>query len=261
MIKFFRRIRQRIVTENKSAFASDRLSRYVIYAVGEILLVVIGILIALSINNWNQHRINENKELDLIKALDKELAVNQEYISERITELTREENRGKQLIKLTGPSSSGVSTDSLSRLLLGLIYQRPYSPIVAKYQHIMSSDDNNLIENDSLNQLLFEYQAQLDLVSYEQFEMRENIILYLQEKFSTLHVLRIQSINIFDNLKNEDYTNNYFDVDPDVILTDKKFQSMIVTRYEANGYSLLLLKGVLWHINMLRSLIQRHYEL
>jgi hypothetical protein len=49
MIKFFRKIRQRLLTENK-------FSKYLIYAIGEIILVVIGILIALSINNWNESR-------------------------------------------------------------------------------------------------------------------------------------------------------------------------------------------------------------
>ncbi|MGB5318748.1 DUF6090 family protein [Eudoraea sp.] len=51
MIKFFRRIRQQLLKENN-------LSKYLLYAIGEIVLVVIGILIALQINNWNQ----ENKE-------------------------------------------------------------------------------------------------------------------------------------------------------------------------------------------------------
>ncbi len=48
MTKFFRKIRQKMLTENK-------FSKYLIYAIGEIILVVIGILIALSINNWNQN--------------------------------------------------------------------------------------------------------------------------------------------------------------------------------------------------------------
>jgi hypothetical protein len=55
MIKFFRKIRQKLLSENK-------FSKYLIYAIGEILLVVIGILIALSINNWNQDR--ENRVLE-----------------------------------------------------------------------------------------------------------------------------------------------------------------------------------------------------
>ena len=53
MIKFFRKIRQQMLKENK-------FSKYLIYAIGEILLAVIGILIALRINNWN-------KELKLVQ--------------------------------------------------------------------------------------------------------------------------------------------------------------------------------------------------
>jgi hypothetical protein len=54
MIKFFRKIRQRMIKEN-------RVSQYLLYAIGETVLVVIGILIALQINNWNSDRIDTNK--------------------------------------------------------------------------------------------------------------------------------------------------------------------------------------------------------
>ena len=49
MIRFFRTIRQRLLAQN-------RFTKYLVYATGEIVLVVIGILIALQINNWNEER-------------------------------------------------------------------------------------------------------------------------------------------------------------------------------------------------------------
>ena len=74
MIKFFRHIRQRLISEN-------RISKYLLYAIGEIVLVVIGILIALQINNWNeQNKVNLlEKELyeKLVRDLDKEKKSNQ----------------------------------------------------------------------------------------------------------------------------------------------------------------------------------------
>ena len=59
MIKFFRKIRQKLLQEN-------RVSKYLLYAFGEIILVVIGILIALQINNWNEKN-KDRKEANLIK--------------------------------------------------------------------------------------------------------------------------------------------------------------------------------------------------
>ena len=60
MIKFFRKIRQNLLMENKTG-------KYFKYAVGEIVLVVVGILIALSINNWNEKRKIKQKETVILK--------------------------------------------------------------------------------------------------------------------------------------------------------------------------------------------------
>jgi hypothetical protein len=62
MIKFFRKIRQKLLTENK-------FSKYLFYAIGEIVLVVIGILIAIQINNWNESNKNREKEALLLTEL------------------------------------------------------------------------------------------------------------------------------------------------------------------------------------------------
>ena len=66
MIKFFRHIRQNLIMENKSG-------KYLKYAIGEIVLVVIGILIALSINNWNINRVDSKKEIKYLKSIKLDL--------------------------------------------------------------------------------------------------------------------------------------------------------------------------------------------
>ena len=67
MIKLFRNIRQNLIMENKTG-------KYLKYAIGEIILVVIGILIALQINNWNEVRKNDEKEALLIKNIIEDLS-------------------------------------------------------------------------------------------------------------------------------------------------------------------------------------------
>ena len=62
MLKFFRKIRQGLLTENK-------FGKYLFYALGEIILVVIGILIALSINNWNEGQQHKKEEQRILQEL------------------------------------------------------------------------------------------------------------------------------------------------------------------------------------------------
>jgi len=69
MIKFFRKIRQNLLMENKTG-------KYFKYAIGEIILVVIGILIALSLNNWNSERLSTERNDALLLKLSKELDLN-----------------------------------------------------------------------------------------------------------------------------------------------------------------------------------------
>lgn len=66
MIKFFRKIRQNLLMENKTG-------KYLKYAIGEIVLVVIGILIALQINNWSEDRKKDLLEISVLKELKRNL--------------------------------------------------------------------------------------------------------------------------------------------------------------------------------------------
>ena len=69
MIKFFRKIRQNVLTENK-------FSKYLLYAIGEILLIVIGILIALNINNKNEARKTNEFEIKMLRDIESSLQDN-----------------------------------------------------------------------------------------------------------------------------------------------------------------------------------------
>jgi hypothetical protein len=66
MIKFFRKIRQSLIAQNK-------VSKYLLYAIGEIILVVVGILIALNINNANEKEINDAKITNILKEVQENL--------------------------------------------------------------------------------------------------------------------------------------------------------------------------------------------
>ena len=69
MIKFFRSIRKALLTEGKT-------SNYLKYAIGEIILVMIGILLALQVNNWNNSRLEAKKEQLFLKNLETDFKTN-----------------------------------------------------------------------------------------------------------------------------------------------------------------------------------------
>lgn len=69
MIKFFRRIRKRLLSEQSIVNPTSSAGRYLLYAVGEILLVMVGILLALQVNEWNNRRIDYKNEQTILKNL------------------------------------------------------------------------------------------------------------------------------------------------------------------------------------------------
>ena len=72
-MKLFRKIRLNRILDKK-------FKDYLVYAIGEILLVVIGILIAVQVNNWNQQRIKAKKEIHALKDIKSEFNLNEKKI-------------------------------------------------------------------------------------------------------------------------------------------------------------------------------------
>ena len=91
MIKFFRKIRQHLLRDNK-------MGDYLKYAVGEIVLVVIGILIALSINNWNESRKNDLKQALLVKNIIEDLRLDFIHINKSLEQVSNQMNLIDDLI-------------------------------------------------------------------------------------------------------------------------------------------------------------------
>ena len=97
MIKFFRKMRYNLMSENK-------MGKYFKYAIGEILLVVIGILIALQINNWNENKKSIQQEKTYYCKIAEDLQVDIRNINNSITtintRLARTERFLKNLLKI-----------------------------------------------------------------------------------------------------------------------------------------------------------------
>jgi hypothetical protein len=101
MIKFFRKIRYDLMEKNKTG-------KYLKYAIGEIVLVVIGILIALSINNWNQVRLERMEEVNAVSRFLADIQVDLDLFDMRIKALKAKE---ESLLRVKKTFSNGLSSD------------------------------------------------------------------------------------------------------------------------------------------------------
>jgi hypothetical protein len=167
MIKFFSKIRQKTLTENK-------LSKYLIYAIGEIILVVIGILIAIQLNEWRNDSVNTKQNQKVLLSLKTDFEVSLRRLD---TVYYHQDKSFKKFIisKNLIDSVNYVTDNTIFRENLSHGgYGYSFNPINGALRSAISSGDIHLIENDRLIELLFSWE---DLVidSYEEIEILEKL--------------------------------------------------------------------------------------
>ena len=123
MIKFFCRIRQKLLEEN-------RFSKYLVYAIGEIILVVIGIMIALQINNWNEEQQTAEVLNQFVIEFKKELEYNIKDLEQSIS-LIEFHMEGKKKL-LTHTFLNTVPLDSLEALIESKYINVSYNPTILR---------------------------------------------------------------------------------------------------------------------------------
>ncbi|MBN4085537.1 hypothetical protein JYT89_04250 [Flavobacteriaceae bacterium AH-315-B10] len=211
MIKFFRRIRQNMIKENK-------VSKYMLYAIGEIVLVVVGILIALSINNWNQQRIENKKELVLLQQLLEDFNANKELIKEGVESYQDDLKKIKVTLHNTGPKvniPSPTVYDSIEWL--------DYTTVELVYGTInptLSSQQIDRLTNDKLKIALTKFPSTLS--SYKQSEKSTRDLTLEQRK---LHQKYISLLN-----SDASFTQVHFKSDSLGLLRDRNFQNITVDK-------------------------------
>ena len=143
MLRFFRQIRKRLLTDNK-------ISRYLLYAVGEIFLVVIGILIALQVNNWKEDRLARQNEYLVVQDIYLELLENRAYLDKTLKEWLSRGAYIKVLADTLATEDLQLPQREFDSLLVGAITFRNFSPIRQKLDRVLSSDNLEFVESPDL---------------------------------------------------------------------------------------------------------------
>ena len=162
MIKFFRHIRKNLLMENKT-------SKYFKYAIGEIILVVIGILIALSINNWNENRKDLNKETAILKELNNDFSGNLLQFKNVKAVHSKSLKSAKLFKEYINHPNPLLVKDSIAKYYFSAFNGVSYNPSNGVVESLISSGDYQLIKNDKLRNYLISWKDVLqDYVEEEE---------------------------------------------------------------------------------------------
>ncbi|WP_318312424.1 DUF6090 family protein [Flagellimonas crocea] len=192
MLTFFRRIREQLISGNK-------ISKYLLYAFGEIILVVIGILIALQINNWNEGRKNADLEQDYLISISADLE-NLIFNTQRIYVDQFDEKIENLLFAkkyIEAPYTIVDTIHFINTIAKGAAsFSGFYLVDDEAYQELVSTGNLRLISNDSLRKGLSEFYTDMKVQAE------------LSKRYNTEYGNYINSIRPFDN-DNPSYVNTY----------------------------------------------------
>ena len=152
MINFFRKTRKKLADDNKPL-------KYARYAIGEIVLVVIGILIALQINNWNENKNEQNKIKEYAVSLIQDLEADI-----KMTDVIQRQNEAivARIDSLNIYIHNRKIEDISNLTMLSFTMNKPHRPYVwnrTTITELKNSGYLGLIKNDSLSKKIAEYDA------------------------------------------------------------------------------------------------------
>jgi len=163
-----------MITENK-------FSKYLLYSIGEIILVVIGILIALSINNWNDERKERIEEVKQYGNINKEFRNNLKNLDETVKKIdSLTSSLSLLMLTMSEPSSNKFKEEKLDTLLLDCSRIPPkWNRSYMNVKDIENSNKIGGIKNEELKQLLYEWFGINENIKYLEQNADEAFLTYI----------------------------------------------------------------------------------
>jgi hypothetical protein len=156
MIKFFRKIRYDLMEKNNTV-------QYFKYAIGEIILVVFGILIALSLNNWSETRKNNAEEQKIILSLNTEFRINLKKLDTIILNIEKRLKDMDRILNIMNNTITiGDNPATFDRLLISMISNPSYFPSSIVLKELKSSGKLAKFKDPDLKELLYDWNTMQD---------------------------------------------------------------------------------------------------
>jgi hypothetical protein len=190
MLKLFRSIRKGLLSENK-------FSRYLVYAFGEIILVVIGILIALAINNGNQNRLLAKTEQTYLLGLKEEFHTSKLKLTELITVNQNNLEAAKKILNHSSDPSQSLSETEFSELMYTAFSSDiAFNPNNSFLIEMINSGNLKNISNPKLRILLTNWTSTMEDITRQERDLgiqRERVLDLFRTGNNSLKTVLIQA--------------------------------------------------------------------
>lgn len=154
MAKLFNKIRQKLVSEKPSAI---RTANYLKYAIGEIVLVMMGILLALQVSNWNEQRKNSTKEARVLRQLHLEFIANKAQLQKVVSYHRKAFDAADKILDIIPIDIEQTNLDSLSRYIRRMRYRWTFNPSQGTINTLTSTSSFNVISDIELREMLLQW--------------------------------------------------------------------------------------------------------
>jgi hypothetical protein len=204
----------------------NKTGKYFKYAIGEIVLVVIGILIALQINNWNQARQFQNEEKVILKNIHTEFLENRNALQLGLEENIQGCKASIILLNLVGQNRELIQQQNLDSLMYVMLDTGSFRPSENTISDLLQSGKLQLLKNENLKNLLYKWTRNLKRtdVSFNRVELKidNELVPYLSKYYSMKDIdmygtlqwkdktlLTIDKLHIFEDIQFENIMDDY----------------------------------------------------
>lgn len=250
MITLLRKIRQRLLTEN-------RFSKYLIYAVGEIVLVVIGIVIALQLNISYTNKESKKTIKQYLYQLNKEINQNNRVVSFNLKNVNEDMKESNEYLKILNTKNPNEIQDSTVLKIIGRLGPTNWFPLAnSVFEDFSASGLINEIKNDTLKRAIILIKTRINQYDYAKEELIESWnrqLLPYYTKYANL-------MPVFDSIRSEKIPPNYLSINRKAFINNREFNNIIMNRMILSKRSLNQLERVQERFEELQKDIDQYLQ-
>ncbi len=159
--------------------------KYARYAIGEIVLVVIGILIALSINNWNENRKLKVEEQTYLENIKTDLQLNVTALNEFITSREVSNKSAKSILQYF-EGEKAINYLDFNKQSINIMIWFPFEQNDNTFQELINSGKLSILSNKKIKNALQNIKSSFNKITFVENEMQQDYETYLYEPYFTI---------------------------------------------------------------------------